>query len=138
MSKTSVCLFGCLCWGRSGIVLLKAPVLEPLGHYLCSPEPGWSVCVISIQNGVNATSAEKRLSRKRNFPLCIPHRRDLKKYSQNARFCMYSLWPWPLSYFSHHGQYMNQVNYWFICFPQSSSHICPLWPWSFIPDLDNQ
>ena len=105
--KTSVCQFGFLCWGRSGIVLLKTPVLEPPGHYLCSPEPGWSVCVISIQKDVNATSAEKRLVRKRNFPLYIPHRPDLKQYSQNACFCMCSLWPWPLTYFFHHGQYLN-------------------------------
>ena len=136
--KTSVCLFGCLCWGRSGIVFLKTSVFELPGHHLCSPEPGWSVCVISIQKGVNVKSAEKRLVRKRNFLLCIPHRRDLKQYSQNACFCMCSLWPLPLTYFSHHGQYMNQVNYWFICFQQSSFHICPLWPWSFIPDLENQ
>ena len=101
------CMSGCLCWGRSGIVLLKTPVFEPPGHYLCSPEPGWSVCVISIQKVANATSAEKRLVRKRNFPLYIPHSRDLKQYSQNVCFCMCSLWPWPLTFFSHHGQYMN-------------------------------
>ena len=134
--KTSVCLFCCLCWGRSGIVFLKTPVFEPPGHHLCSPEPGRSVYVISIQKGVNVTSEEKRLVRKRNSLLCIPHRRDLNQYSQNACFCMCSLWPLPLTYFSHHWQYMNQVNYWFICFPQSSFHICPLWPWSFIPDLE--
>ena len=28
--------------------------------------------------------------------------------------------------------------YWFICFPQSSFHIFPLWPWTFIPDLESQ
>ena len=68
-------------------------MLEPPGHYLCTPEPGWSVCVISIQKDVNATSAEKRLLRKRNCPLYIPHCRDFKQYSQNACFCMCSLWP---------------------------------------------
>ena len=104
-------------------------MLEPPGHYLCTTEPGWSVCVISIQKDVNATSAEKRLVRKRNFPLYIHHRRELKQYSQNACFCMFSVWPWPLTYFSHHGQYMHQVNQWSICFPQSNFHICPLWPW---------
>ena len=35
-------------------------------------------CVITIQKGVNAMSAEKRLARKRSFIFHISHRRGLK------------------------------------------------------------
>ena len=68
-TEMMVCSFKPRCW-------------EPPGHYLCTPEPGRPGCVISIEKGVkpvNATSAEKRLGRKRSFPLYISHRRGLTK-----------------------------------------------------------
>ena len=105
--KTSECLFGCLCWGRSGIVLLKPtcwnrPVityahLSQVVRFAKSPyKKMWT-----------PRAQRKRLVRKRNVPLYIPHRRDLKRYSQNAYLCMCSLWPWPLTHISDHEHYMN-------------------------------
>ena len=51
---------------------------EPPGHYLSVPEPGRPGCVIAIEIGVKsviATSAGRRLARKRSFPLYISHLR---------------------------------------------------------------
>ena len=45
----------------------------PVIIYICTSEPSRLGCVISIQKGVNATSAEKGKVRKRSFPaLYIP------------------------------------------------------------------
>ena len=65
------------------LLALNAGVGNRPGHYLCTTEQGKPGCVISIEQGVkpvDATSAEKKLVRKRSFPLYISHRRGLRKY----------------------------------------------------------
>ena len=56
---------------------VKPRYLKPAGYYLCTPEPGRLGYVISMQKGVNTTTAEKRLMRKQRTPLYIPHYRPL-------------------------------------------------------------
>ena len=62
--------------------VVKPRCWEQPGHYLCTPEPGRSGCVNSIQIGVKtvkATSTEKRLVRNRSFQLYIFHHQGLKE-----------------------------------------------------------
>ena len=86
--KTSVCLLVVFVWVGRELYCLNPGVGTARSLLVHT----WAR-LIGLRNlhkkYVNATSAEKRLVRKRNFPIYIPHRRDFKQYSQNACFCMF-------------------------------------------------